>query len=335
MYKYNNQGNTGNIDTNWNSARGSSGQKLSNIPPIRSTVNGKVRYYSSIDAELYFGDIFIDDITNIAWSVQQQSLPIYGYNSYTFDDIAVGSRIIQGQFAVNFTQKNFLTALQKDNDFKKISRRTYGEDNPINNSSKSQLKKPMWDSGFDIVICLGETKAEAISNNNNAYGTYLILTCVQLTSSSIQLDYNGDPIQEMYSFIAKDIKETLSDVSTNETNTSTTASTTATNKTITLVGEIDLTKSSNHVTISSKEEVTFSKGILQISSDDIVTSVYNLTPTNKTQLITSLDKDFITKFKKQYKTSQKAIAEISAKYTKGADSSEINYNNKIEFSVKI
>ena len=106
----------------WNSAR-NNGDILQERPSITTTIDNKKRYYSSIDAEIYFGGIFIDEVTNIAWSVQQQALPIYGYNSYCFDDVAVGARLINGQFTINFTEANYLQKIQDDGSLKRMARK--------------------------------------------------------------------------------------------------------------------------------------------------------------------------------------------------------------------
>jgi hypothetical protein len=82
-YQYNQNKTSGTNYTNWTSNRGSSKQQLQSIPPILNTANN-TRYYSSIDAEIYFGDIYVGEIKNITWNIQQNSLPLYGYNSYTF-----------------------------------------------------------------------------------------------------------------------------------------------------------------------------------------------------------------------------------------------------------
>jgi hypothetical protein len=65
-------------------------------------------YFSGADVHLYFGDIFVDEIVNIAWALQEEVMPIYGYNSYTFDAVARGKRVIQGTFAMNFTSVGYL-----------------------------------------------------------------------------------------------------------------------------------------------------------------------------------------------------------------------------------
>ena len=69
------------------------------------------RYYSSIDADIYFGEIYIDEIVNIQFVVQQNAMPLYGYNSFVFDDMALGNRIVSGSFVINFTAPRYLFAL--------------------------------------------------------------------------------------------------------------------------------------------------------------------------------------------------------------------------------
>lgn len=198
------------VYNSWNANRGNTNNRLDDIPFITNTIDGTTRYYSAVDAELFFGDIFIDEVTNISWAVQQQAMPLFGYNSFTFDDVAVGSRMVQGTFAVNFTKSNYLMSIQNDKEFNAISRRTYGVDNPhegvfSSSNPKRRLGLPLWDHGFDIVIGFGEQK-NSKSLVSNTYSTYVILDCCQLVSSQMSLDYNGEPVQEIYTFIARDIK---------------------------------------------------------------------------------------------------------------------------------
>ena len=53
-----------------------------------------VRFFSGIDAEIYFEGIYIDEVTDIAFSVEQQAMPLFGYSSYVFNGIAVGARLV-------------------------------------------------------------------------------------------------------------------------------------------------------------------------------------------------------------------------------------------------
>lgn len=201
--------------TGWSSERSSSGKQLNERPHITNSVlsaQGEKRYYSSVDAEIYFGDMFIDEVTSIEWAVQQQTMPIYGYNSYCFDDLAVGSRIIQGQFAVNFTKAGFLLEIQNDKQLPRISRKLYGVDNKVNSYFSDEFRKrlnmPLWDGGFDIVVGFGDHNKSVKDLSNSIYKTYLVLDCCQITGSMVQLDYNGIPVQEIYTFMARDIKYT-------------------------------------------------------------------------------------------------------------------------------
>lgn len=198
--------NSGRGVTRWSTQRNSS-ERLRHRPHISNTSNsrgeGYTQYYSSLDADILFGGIFIDEVVSINWQVQQNALPIFGYNSYTFDDIAVGSRMVQGSFTVNFTEANYLSRVLKT--MTTISRKTYGTDNPATSAFTAKDRKirntPIWDSGFDIVIGYGEK-----NSNATEYDQVVMLDCCQLIGCQQQLDYNGEPILETYNFIARDMK---------------------------------------------------------------------------------------------------------------------------------
>lgn len=197
--------NNGKQFVHWSSKRNEQ-DRLRHRPHIINTANNRgnanVRYFSSVDADIYFGDVFIDEVVSIAWQVQQNALPIFGYNSYTFDDIAVGNRIVSGQLVVNFTQSNYLTHVLET--MKTISRQMYGTDKPAQSGFSEPDRKrrnlPIWDSGFDVVVGYGE------KNNVQSYEQVVNLDCCQITGCSQQLDANGEPVTETYSFIARDMK---------------------------------------------------------------------------------------------------------------------------------
>ena len=195
---------------NWSNKRGASDNALNERPHVTTTVNGDKRYYSSIDAEIYFGDLFIDEVTSIEWAIQQQAMPIYGYNSYCFDDMALGTRLVQGQFAVNFIKAGFLHELQKNTSLPRIARKLYGADKKVESYFSDEFRKrlnmPVWDGGFDIVVGFGDHDKSSSSLANTMYKTFLVLDCCQITGSMVQLDCNGIPVQEIYTFMARDIK---------------------------------------------------------------------------------------------------------------------------------
>ncbi len=43
------------------------------------------RYYSVIDAEIYFQNYFVEDVSDINWAITQNVMPLFGYNSYIYD----------------------------------------------------------------------------------------------------------------------------------------------------------------------------------------------------------------------------------------------------------
>lgn len=185
------------------------------------------RYYSSVDAEIYFGDYYIDEITQIAYSIEQNVMPLYGYNSYVFDEMAIGSRIINGQFTINFTKANYLIdLLEKLNNSsvtifgEKTSKEDDGEDSNSVNSSGGRIvnktgsngftstnyagikqnKRPLWHVGFDIDVMFGR------ATSVNSKTEHVMLEGVYIVSSMVNLDPSGQPVSETYTFMARDVR---------------------------------------------------------------------------------------------------------------------------------
>ena len=65
-------------------------------------------YFSGADVSIYFGDVFVDDITSLSFVLTEMVQPIYGYASYVFDDVARGSRLVQGAFSIAFRESGYL-----------------------------------------------------------------------------------------------------------------------------------------------------------------------------------------------------------------------------------
>ncbi|CDQ41811.1 hypothetical protein [Virgibacillus salexigens] len=65
-------------------------------------------YFSGADMHIYFGDIWVDEITSLEFSLKEEILPIYGYNSYTYDEVVRGRRQIMGAFSMNFKSVSYL-----------------------------------------------------------------------------------------------------------------------------------------------------------------------------------------------------------------------------------
>lgn len=188
------------------------------------------RYYSILDAELYFGNEYVEDVHDCNWRISQNVQPLFGYNSYTYDELARGNRLISGNFTIVFTSPNYLfsilSAANKANvtlienmasyDVPKLSdtiepiQRTaaYGQ-------RESGHHAAMWPQDFDIDIIFGEKTGAGDPVHIIILGC-AITGCQQVLSAS----GSGAPpaIMEQYSFIAQDIRTSV--LSTKSTATS-------------------------------------------------------------------------------------------------------------------
>lgn len=178
---------------------------LRNKNLFTSTVDnneGHKRYFSSIDAEVYFGDIFIDDINRIEYHVVERVLPIHGFNSNTFDFLLYGTRHIEGEFTINFTKSGWLLDCIKG-----LSSVTASGANNIDRccerkNSCGEADRGLFDGVFDIIVSFGDHKSSIRSFGSSAH----MIKGVRINGYSQMLDTSGEPIGETYRFIAKDIE---------------------------------------------------------------------------------------------------------------------------------
>lgn len=171
------------------------------------------RYYSSIDAEIYFNGEWIEDIANINWQINQRTQPLYGYNSYIWDDVAQGNRIITGAFTINVTNtRSMENAIANGNsgivnteapaDFEDIEKFLVQSEAEISQNEGTVYSNPahfnIWTDKFDIDIVCGE------SNEMSGFPLHIILKdCYIQTSAEIK-DKNGDVSSRAHFFIARD-----------------------------------------------------------------------------------------------------------------------------------
>ena len=153
--------------------------------------NGR-RYYSSIDATILLNDNPVDEIIMIQWTVEEQTMPLFGYNSYLWDDVAKGNRIVSGQFAINFTVPDYLNQLINGGNEGSIHFVNSGKQ--ITNDSHA----PLYNRGF--TICIGYGSEDTV--NGNAPCTFLNNVIVRSTGQA--LDTQGQNLVETYAFIARD-----------------------------------------------------------------------------------------------------------------------------------
>jgi hypothetical protein len=170
------------------------------------TTFGTRRYFSSLDTEVYFGAQQVDEIVAIDFAISEPKLPIYGYNSFYPNRVVNGRRTVQGTFAINFTHTMYLLNILNSiddsifaNDYEALVYYCPEEDTTglgIGNSA-------IFNKRFDITISYGYAKTEGMQTYNSCYQT---LVGVQIVDYRQALDTEGNPILDMYSFIAKDIR---------------------------------------------------------------------------------------------------------------------------------
>lgn len=228
----------------------------------------KSEYFSGTNTRIYFGDLWMDEITSFDFTLQEQVAPIFGYASFTFDRVARGSRQIQGTFRINFRESGYLNVvMQHLSQRKRKSTNPYHQafeaeqwkkgltaDHLVNDKSNfealaEEFESSLWgegnndsvkkaanrkdkethfypkyaeydaksggvthddeisqrelaEDGFSIMIGYGPVNEDGSQKATDAAHT---LTGVHLTGVRQVIQGDGMPIEEEYSFIAKDL----------------------------------------------------------------------------------------------------------------------------------
>lgn len=68
-------------------------------------------YWSGLDARIYAGNVYLDEIIALQYEMQEMVIPIYSYASYTHDRVLHGSRRVAGAFSINFKRESYLFEL--------------------------------------------------------------------------------------------------------------------------------------------------------------------------------------------------------------------------------
>ena len=221
-------------------------------------------YYSGPQITIWFGDIWVDDITAISWQYNQEKRPIYGYASQHFDAVAKGQVLVQGQIRINFRNQGYLSyiirnlpklrenikAYQSNESYERtwsalkpvisshLRNGTFGPgtfqeilDFPMRDDfwevsaayekviwgelpeeERERIKTPditqqeIFPEGFNILITYGDPQAaDPQSINDVMASTTKTLIGVHLLGSSQVIETNGEPTQEVYTFMARDM----------------------------------------------------------------------------------------------------------------------------------
>ena len=166
---------------------------------FRSYVNhvGTKRYYSSTDAIISFKGVELEEVVAIQWQINEPKQPLYGYNSWTFDEVAVGARIVQGTFIINFIIPDYLNRIltgAEGTDDTKIIYKNDGTKKP------QDRHKKYFPNCFTIDIGFGKKDKDAITGDR----PHIFLDSVFVQSAETLCDQNGSPVMESYAFVARD-----------------------------------------------------------------------------------------------------------------------------------
>lgn len=193
-------------------------------------------YYSGNDVGIFIGPVWVDDIANIQFTLNNNKAPVYGYMSEAFDGVSRGTYIIEGQFSVAYTEEGYIPKILEEYDNSRGDKVRIGteadfgspqglpseENYEFTRGSDEELdvddsyRKYRGDKygyidraygnvvkrGFDIYITFGDL------TERHRGGTAVMLNGCHITSRSIVAQPTGDPIAETYSFFAKDINNT-------------------------------------------------------------------------------------------------------------------------------
>lgn len=160
--------------------------------------NKAKRFFSNVESEIYFGDKRMDDINKFDFGIDEKVLPLYGYNCFYPAELVSGQRIVQGQFVVNFTDRQLIQDTLSSIDDSVYKTIVSPEYSPGGGNDKA-----IWDKEFDIMLGYGN-----YSLSNETYGA----TCQSIIGAKISgmqkvTDTSGQPLLEVYNFIAKDFVE--------------------------------------------------------------------------------------------------------------------------------
>lgn len=200
-------------------------------------------YYTSSQARVYIGNLFIDEMQSIQFAGQANVVPVYGYASRIADAFADGKSLVQGQLVLNYVnpaymftvldeyQRNLsssdLTAAVKDGqDLAKLlaGRRALAATGQLPSSLDDRIaalastpeaipaaKKKLRSQGFDPVYLnpiylriLFDLTIEIGAEKETA--TFRRLEKCRITSNEQIFDESGAVIGDAFGFIARRVR---------------------------------------------------------------------------------------------------------------------------------
>lgn len=157
------------------------------------------RYFSNVESEIYFGDKEMTDLYQFEFGIDEKVLPIYGYNCYYASELVNGQRIVQGQFVVNYTDTMLI-----QNTLSNIDNSVRKEKSAEKYKPGGDLHHAIYDKEFDITIGYGYYNIKEKQTYNATCQTIL---GTKITGMHKVVDTTGQPILEVFTFVAKDFIE--------------------------------------------------------------------------------------------------------------------------------
>lgn len=202
------------------------------FPPV-------IEYYSGSQVTVFIEDVWVDDAASYQINISQAKQPIYGYGSQYYDFVAQGKVLVQGQLTINYKDPNYLwiilanksaqkrrAALEiKEQRRRQINSTTFDASNSEglvrrlqNNSSSDRdfkeiselFEETYWNRPARNPII--DDEPEGFNHDpftmhflykGDSAGVIEELTDVSLLGKSKIVEANGQPIQEVYNFIAR------------------------------------------------------------------------------------------------------------------------------------
>jgi hypothetical protein len=130
--------------------------------------------------------------------IEERKIPIYGYNNFVPKRIITGQKAIQGSFAINFTRSYDMHYILEN-----VAESLYATEYEEAQFFCADDNKALFDKGFDITISYGDDRDDSGFKSYNSC-TQTLVGC-HITSYRQAFDTSGEPILDMYTFIAKDL----------------------------------------------------------------------------------------------------------------------------------
>lgn len=144
-------------------------------------------YYSSTDTHIYFNDKEQTQIGYINYELQEQLKPIYGYNSRTWDDVVIGSRIVTGTFKIPIQNKE--KEFFDSGDIYDSAKGTYVPKQEENDTDK--YNKEQQDNIYNTEW-YGTTKRRILANRNSNINPDILASLIALYPNKLTVNSSYD-----------------------------------------------------------------------------------------------------------------------------------------------